>query len=227
MNAQQTTGVTINPEGCHDHLAENAAGDDHLFVVQAKSGSVSAFGALYERHNSKIYRSAFRILRNRQDAEDAVQRSFQRAFTNLVRFREDASFSTWITRIAINEALQLLRQRRLKTVLSEVDHERTGACRALDPIDKQPTPEQALAKKEIRSAVVRAISKLRPSLRVVILLRTVHGLTNAETARRLGLTVAAVKARTIHAKRHLRCDFERKYQGVRAVLQNRSCNHGR
>lgn len=219
--------ITKNLEHYYDHPAESSAGDDHLFIVAAKLGNANAFGALYERHSSKIYRSAFRILRNRQDAEDAVQRSFQRAFTNLVRFRGDSSFSTWMTRIAINEALQLLRQRRLKRVLSEENNGGAEAYRALDISDKQPTPEQALAKKEMRGAVVRAISKLRPRLRAVILLRAVHGLTNAETAQRLGVSVAAVKARAIHAKRHLRRHFERKFEGTRGALHNRSFNYGR
>jgi RNA polymerase sigma-70 factor (ECF subfamily) len=220
------TGTAKNPGRCYDYPAENAAGDDHLFVVEAKSGNASAFGALCERYSSKIYRAAFRTLRNRQDAEDAVQRSFQRAFTNLVRFREDASFSTWITRIAINEALMLLRQRRLNKVLSGKDNEGADAHRALDPTDKQPTPEQALAKKEMRGALVLAVSKLRPRLRVVVLLRELHGLTIAETARRLGLSVSTVKARTLQAKRHLRRHFEGKYEGARAVLYNEGCNHG-
>lgn len=215
-------GITKDQE-----RVDMTVGDDHWFVVEAKSGNASAFGALYKRHSSKIYGLAFRILRNRQDAEDAVQRAFQRAFTNLARFREDSRFSTWMTRIAINEALQLLRQRRLKRVLSEENSEATDAYSALDSVDKQPTPEQALAKKEMRGAVVRAISKLRPRLRIVILLHEVHGLTNAETARHLGLTVAAVKARTFQAKLHLRRQLVRKYEGSCVALQKRSCNHGR
>ena len=84
-------GMNKKSGRCYDYPPEIAAGDDHMFVVEAKSGNASAFGALYERHSSKIYRSAYRILRNRQDAEDAVQRSFQRAFTNLVRFRENSN----------------------------------------------------------------------------------------------------------------------------------------
>src|SRR5215467_14859749 len=86
--------------------------DERLLVAQARSGHSGAFGALYERHKLKVYRTALRILRNQEDAEDAAQRSFQRAFTNLSRFRGDSTFSTWLTRIAINEALMILRQRR-------------------------------------------------------------------------------------------------------------------
>lgn len=219
-------GITKKTRRC-DYFSENAAGDDHLLVVEAKSGSASAFRALYERHSAKIYCSAFRILRNRPDAEDAVQRTFQRAFTNLVRFREDSSFCTWITRIAINEALMLLRQRRPSKALFENNIEGTGARPAFDPTDEHPTPEQALAKEELRGAVVRAISELHPRLRAVVLLREMHGLTTSETARRLGLTVSAVKTRIFHARRRLRLHFERKYKGTRFAHQDRSRNHGR
>lgn len=198
-------------EHSHGYTSENPAGDDRLLVAEAKSGCSNAFGELYERHRSRTYHAAFRILRSRQDAEDAVQRCFQRALTSLARFREDSSFSTWVTRIAINEALMLLRQRRSKREVPESLSEGTAAPFLVLP-DEGPTPEQAFAQAELRSLVLRAISKLRHSLRAVILLREVHGLTNAETARRLGLSVGAVKARTFHARRHLRRHLEGKFK---------------
>ena len=204
MNARIILRVRKKLEHSHGYTSENPVDDDRLLVAEAKSGCSSAFGELYERHRSRTYYAAFRILRSRQDAEDAVQRCFQRAFTSLAQFREDSSFSTWVTRIAINEALMLLRQRRSKRELPESLDEGTDAPSFLVLPDKGPTPEQALAQAELRSVVLHAISKLRHNLRVVALLREVHGLTNAETARRLGLTVGAVKARTFHARRHLR-----------------------
>jgi RNA polymerase sigma-70 factor, ECF subfamily len=195
--------------------AESAPADDRTLVAEAKSGGSWAFGELYERHRSKIYRSTFRILRNQQDAEDAVQRSFQRAFTNIHQFREDSAFSTWMTRIAINEALMMLRQRRITTRLSETGKEDGTVAVDLALVDERPTPEQALAENELRAAVTHAISRLRKSLRVVVHLRELQGLTSAETAKRLGLTVSAVKARTFHAKIHLRQHLKHKYQTVR------------
>jgi RNA polymerase sigma-70 factor (ECF subfamily) len=93
--------------------------DERWLVAKAKSGHEDAFGELYKRHQLRTYRTALRILRNQQDAEDAVQRAFQRALVNLERFREDSTFSTWLTRIAINEALMLLRQRRTREPLLE------------------------------------------------------------------------------------------------------------
>jgi RNA polymerase sigma-70 factor, ECF subfamily len=211
MKVQEATPLTELRVGRGSSAAKAASSDERLLVAQAKSGRSSAFGKLYELHRVRVYHTAFRILRNRQDAEDAVQRSFQRAFTNLCRFREDSTFSTWVTRIAINDALMLLRQRRANTRLHENNYD-TEATSVVDRADKGPTPEQAFAETERRAAVLQAISHLRKSLRTVVLLRELQGLTSAETARRLGLTVSAVKARTFHAKRCLRRHFEREFK---------------
>jgi RNA polymerase sigma-70 factor (ECF subfamily) len=213
MNVQEATPLTERREGAHCGAGEAPSTDERWLVAQAKSGSSTAFGELYDRHRLRIYHTAFRILRNRQDAEDAVQRSFQRAFTNLSRFRQDSAFSTWVTRIAINDALMLLRQRRANTPLQE-NNDNTEAPPILDQADKGPTPEQALAETERRAAVLQAIAHLRESLRTMVLLRELQGLTSAETARRLGLTASAVKARTFHARRHLRQHLERKYKAA-------------
>jgi RNA polymerase sigma-70 factor (ECF subfamily) len=210
MNVQEVTPLTEIRERVHRGAGEALSTDERWLVTQAKSGSSTAFGELYDRHRLKIYRTAFRILRNRQDAEDAVQRSFQRAFTNLCRFREDSTFSTWVTRIAINEALMTLRHRRADKAVQGIDD--TEGSSVLDLADKGLTPEQALSENELRAAVIHAISHLRENLRTVVLLRELQGLTSAETARRLGLSVPAVKARTFHARRCLRRHFEREYK---------------
>jgi len=211
MNIQEAAPLTEQREGEHCGTGKAPSTDERWLVTQAKSGSSTAFGELYDRHRQRIYHTAFRILRNRQDAEDAVQRSFQRAFTNLCRFREDSTFSTWVTRIAINDALMLLRQRRANTPFQE-NNDDTGRSSVLDLTDKAPTPDRALAENELRAAVIHAISCLRESLRTVVLLRELQGLTSVETARRLGLTVSAVKARRFRARRYLRRHFEREYK---------------
>jgi RNA polymerase sigma-70 factor (ECF subfamily) len=215
MNVQEVKTIRERQEGAPHSATETASNDERFLVAQAKAGRASAFGELYERHRLKIYRTAYRILRNQEDAEDSAQRSFQRAFTNLNRFREDSAFATWVTRIAINEALMLLRQRRTNTTLSEDNSHGEGQTAFLDLPDEGPTPEEILSANEIRAAVTHAISHLRESLRTVVLLRELQGLTSVETARRLGLSVAAVKARTFHARRHLRRHFERKLRSTR------------
>jgi RNA polymerase sigma-70 factor, ECF subfamily len=177
--------------------------EERGLVARAKSGCSKAFGQLYERHRMRVYRTTLRVLRQTQDAEDAMQRSFQRAFTSLTRFRGDSTFATWVTRIAINEALMLLRQRRTGRLLSETRQEDMESPFVRSLADGRPGPEQVLATNERRAAVREAISHLRQHLRAVAVLRELEGLTNKEIARRLGLTLAAVKSRVFHARRWL------------------------
>jgi RNA polymerase sigma-70 factor (ECF subfamily) len=215
MNLQEVTRVTVRREGLPHSAPEAASTDERLLVAQAKAGRTGAFGELYERHRLRVYRTALRILRNQEDAEDSAQRSFQRAFTNLGRFREESTFSTWVTRIAINEALMLLRQRRSHPSHSQRNNRDDEKPPCVDLRDDGPNPEEILGKNEIRAAVTQAISHLRESLRTVVLLRELQGLTSSETAQRLGLSVGAVKTRSFHARRHLRRHLERKLQVTR------------
>jgi len=204
MSLQQVAPVIRGSESVLRSMAKAATSEERRLVAEARSGCSNAFGELYERYRPRIYRTALRILRNPQDAEDAAQRSFQRAFTNIARFRGDSNFSTWLTRVAINEALMLLRQRRTKPRLLDGGSDGDYDSSVRNLADKAPTPEEALAAKELRAAVTQAISRLRKNLRTVVLLRELQGLTSAETAERLGLSTAAVKARVFHARRHLR-----------------------
>jgi len=142
MNTHETTR-----EGGLIRSGKSALTDEQKLVVQAKSGLSSAFGELYERHQLKIYRSAFRILRNEQDAEDAVQQSFQRAFVNLHRFRGDSAFATWVMRIAINEALMMLRRRRATTPLFETSNDDVNPTSPIDPTTAQPRNKPSPKKK--------------------------------------------------------------------------------
>ena len=195
--------------------------DEHSLVAKAKSGHQEAFGELYKRHQLKTYRAALRILRNQQDAEDAMQRAFHRALVNLERFREDSAFSTWLTRIVINEALMLLRQRRAGEPLGGNRSDEEQRDGAVVIADKRPTPEQLLCENERRTALLQAIGRLRENLRVVVLHRELRGLTNAETAQILGLSVGAVKARAFHAKRFLRKSLGSKFGRGRLVTKSR------
>ena len=188
--------------------------DERWLVAKAKSGHEDAFGELYKRHQFRTYRAALRILRNHQDAEDAVQRAFQRVLVNLERFREDSTFSTWLTRIAINEALMLLRQRRTRELLHENRVDADQGYGVLDIADGGPTPEEVLCETERRAALLEAVGQLREKLRIIVLHRDLKGLTSAETAKFLGLTVGAVKARTFHARKLLRKHLERKLVGA-------------
>ena len=111
-------------------------------------------------------------------------------------------------------ALMLLRRRRTYALFQENNNYDTEAPSVPDLADMGPTPEQGLAETERRTAVAQAISHLRESLRIVVLLRKLEWLTSADTARRLGLTVSAVQARTFHARRCLRHNLERRYKAA-------------
>lgn len=191
-------------------LANQRISDEHSLVAKAKLGYDDAFGELYNRHQGKAYCTALRIVRNQQDAEDAMQRAFQRALVNLQQFRQGSTFSTWLTRIVINEALMLLRERRKRQPRYENDVDAEQGNGAREIADGGPTPEEIFCESERRAALLQAIGRLRKNLRIVVLHRELKGLTSAETARLLGLTVTAVKARSFHARRFLRKNLERK-----------------
>ena len=203
---------TVSTTDGTSHIAGSLAlRDESWLVARAKSGHEDAFGELYERHQLKSYRTALRILRHQQDAEDVMQRAFQRAFTSLKAFREDSMFSTWLTRVVINEALMLLRQRRTREPLHEGTVDAPWDDGGVEIADDRPTPEDLLCENERRDSLRQAIAKLRENLRVVVLYRDLEGLSSLETARRLGLSVSAVKARTFHARRFLKKHIERKF----------------
>jgi RNA polymerase sigma-70 factor, ECF subfamily len=205
--AELKAGEGMSTERTHEESALRCSKidvlrDDQGLVLKAKSGDSSAFGALYERHRSRVYRCAFQVLRNREDAEDAVQRCFQRALTKLPGFREASAFSTWVTRIAINEALMLRRQRRAVTTLP-ANNDDTETQAGFSLTASGPTPEQSLAENELRGILTQAVYHLRKKRRMAVLLRELHGFSTEETARRLGLSAAGVKARVFHARRDL------------------------
>jgi RNA polymerase sigma-70 factor, ECF subfamily len=206
MGVQSTAEML---EGLPNATGNHNSNDDRSLVAKAKSGHEDAFGELYVRHRLKAYRTALRILRNEQDSEDAVQRAFQRALMELKRFREDSTFSTWLTRIVINEALMLLRQRRTRAPRHNNNTDATQDDAAMNIPDRRPTPEQILCENESNTRLWKAIAGLRENLKVVVLHKEMQGLTSVETARRLGLSVSAVKARTFHARRSLREHLQR------------------
>jgi RNA polymerase sigma-70 factor, ECF subfamily len=197
--------------------------DERWLVARAKLGDEGAFGELYERHRARALRTALGILRNQQDAEDAVQRAFQRVLVYVQRFREDAAFSTWLIRIVINESLMLLRERRTRHPLDEKGMDTEHGDGVLEIADGGPTPEEMLCENERRAALRHAIAGLREKLRVVVDHKELQGLTSTETARRLGLKLSTVKARIFHARRFLRKHLERNFRrvGVPSKLQKR------
>ena len=173
-------------------------------VGAAKAGDGEAFETLFNRHQRRVIALAFRYTRVREDAEDIVQQTFQKAFLHLQTFRGKSSLSTWLTRIAINQALMLLRSRRgLREVPiddSSGDEETTFAE---ELADASPDPEASYLQRERAQILSVAMRQLRPGMRKAIALRELGELSNRDTAARLGVSIGTVKARVFHARRKL------------------------
>jgi RNA polymerase sigma factor (sigma-70 family) len=176
---------------------------ERQLVAAAKSGDELAFENLFKRHQRRIFVLALRYTRVREDAEDVVQLTFLKAFVHLQKFEGKSSFSTWATRIAINQALMLLRSRRgLRKVL--IDDSSGGEGTApLEIADASLDPEASYSKKEEARILSAAMSRLRPGMRTAIQLKELGELSNRETAGRMGVSVGTVKARVFHARRKL------------------------
>jgi len=181
----------------------DGAADEEL-VAAAKEGDQLAFESLAKRLQRRIFAVAFRYTRVREDAEDIVQETFQKAFVHLQKFEGKSSFSTWLTRIAINEALMSLRRRRaLHEVPADDSSGDNGTTPGPDVADASPDPEATYVQKEVARIVSAAIRHLRPGMRRAVELRELGELSTQETARRMGLSVAAIKGRLFHARKEL------------------------
>lgn len=178
--------------------------EEVALVLAAKCGDGPAFEMLIERYQRKILAVARRFTRIREDAEDVVQQSFQKAFVHLHKFEGKSSFSTWLTRIAINEALMLLRRGRgLREIsIDDIARDEETALRLEIP-DSRPGPECALLQDERSIILSAAMNKLTPRTRKTIELKELGGLSTQEAASVMGLSVAVVKGRLFHGRRKL------------------------
>ena len=180
-------------------------GADEVLVSAAKNGNQRAFEVLVERHQQRMLAFARRYTRVREDAEDVVQQSFQKAFIHLNKFQGKSSFSTWLTRIAINEALMLMRRSHaLREIPVNDASDQEVAASAMEIPDASPDPEISYLRRERVQILSETLGNLRPGLRLAIALRELAELSTEETARRMGVSVGTVKARLFHARRKLR-----------------------
>jgi RNA polymerase sigma-70 factor (ECF subfamily) len=170
---------------------------DEEIVLRVCAGEVALFEQLMRRHNTRVYRAARAILRDESEAEDVMQDAFVRAYEHLRQFEGRARFSTWLTRIAVNEALaRLKRGKRLTSLDSEVE-EPAMATQA------SSSPEQQVSDAEARSSLEAAVAKLPDEFRTVFVLRAVEGMSGAETAECLGIPEETVKTRLHRARGRL------------------------
>jgi RNA polymerase sigma factor (sigma-70 family) len=180
---------------------------DELLVSAAQAGDASAFVELKDRHANKLLSRIYRITRNWQDAEDVLQESFLKAFVHLPGFEGRSSFLSWITRIAINSALMLLRKRRVVEISIDAFASDGEAWSGWEIVDIRTTPEEAYAQREVEQHLRSAIRRLRPALRNVVHLRRSEDYPTSEIAAALGISVAAAKSRLMRAKTALRASM--------------------
>jgi RNA polymerase sigma-70 factor (ECF subfamily) len=182
---------------------------DLELVRRAKAGELDAFEVLTSRYEQRVYSLALRLLRHEQDAEDVTQQTFLSALEHLAGFRGEASFSTWLLRIATHAALKVIRKKKgLSTVSLE---EATEAAEGTDSIphpeyiaDWRDSPEQLAERNETRRLLDEALAQLDEKHRLVFLLRDVEGFSVKEAAEALGLSEANVKVRLLRARLQLR-----------------------
>lgn len=181
------------------------SGAQEALVAAARRRDEQAFETLVKRNQAKIFSLALRYTRVPEDAEDVVQQTFQKAFVYLHKFEGKSSLSTWLTRIAINEALMLLRRGGARREVSLDDSgSDQGTTSTREILDASPDPEAAYLRQEGARILSAAIKHLTPGLRTAIELKELGELTAGETALRMGLSVSAAKARVFHGKRKLR-----------------------
>jgi RNA polymerase sigma-70 factor (ECF subfamily) len=149
------------------------------------------------------------ITRNREDAEDAMQDAFMKAYSHLNNFQEDSRFYTWLVRIAANEALMRLRKRRPNQVSLDEPVEGEDDLMPREIQDWGPSPEQRLAQSEMHKILDQVIDQLDPDFRTVFVLRDIEELSTEETAAALGISVPAVKSRLLRARLKLRQKLDR------------------
>jgi RNA polymerase sigma-70 factor, ECF subfamily len=190
-----------------------AADDDLTLVHATKRGCAEAFGQLVRKYDRKLLRIAQSVTRNREEAEDAVQEAFLKAFQKLDQFQESAKFSTWLIRIVLNEALmKLRRQRTAREESLDRDFQSDGDVLPLDVADWSPNPQELYSAVEFREILIKCLHRLRPALRIVFVLRDIEELSINETGEALGLSAVAVKARLFRARLQLREGLSRYFK---------------
>jgi RNA polymerase sigma-70 factor (ECF subfamily) len=177
---------------------------DEALVAATKGGDEQAFEELVLRHRQRVLAVAQRITRNPEDAEDVMQEGFHKAFVHLNNFQEKSRFSTWLTRIVMNQAFMLLRRRRgvVEVLPESPEDSANGNSEAF--VDQNPNPEESCWRRERTQLLTAAINQLGPKVRRTILLRDMEERSAKETAQILGTSITAVKARVFQGRRKLR-----------------------
>lgn len=185
---------------------------DEAVVARILDGHVGLFEVLMRRHNERLYRAARAILRDEAEAEDVMQQAYVNAYAHLRQFDGRASFATWLTRIAVNEAIARARRRGRYQSFDEQD----AAFEKVLPMPSANNPERQAFAREMKVILESAIDTLPDGLREVFMLRDVEGLSTAETASSLGVSEDVVKTRLSRSRAALRRDLFDRVGGTAA-----------
>jgi len=212
---RRTESRAARQRGHYDTVALCEEGSEWAVVQRAIAGSASAQEQLFAHHTDRLYRIAFSVLRNKEEAEDALQDGLCRAYTSLRCFRGQSAFSTWLTRIVINSALMIRRRRdvRPEASLDELLDNRPQGFPGV--VDGRPDPEKIYVANEIRTLVEASACQLAPRLRVAFRFRAESGFSVRESSEALGIATGAFKSRICRARRKLAL-------GLRASLETKT-----
>ena len=186
---------------------------DESLVRLAQGGDTRAFDELVRRYREKVYRQAFKILRHEEDAAEALQDAFLSAFRGLKNFKAESTFSTWLYRVATNAALMRYRRRRQPHISLDQSQSPLEDAEPMAVPDWSSQPLEQLLDAETREVLYESLLRLPADLADVFIRRDIDGLSNAEVAEALGITVAAVKSRLHRARVGLREDLDRYFKG--------------
>jgi RNA polymerase sigma-70 factor (ECF subfamily) len=198
----------VDSQGHQDDLLANVkfvapASTDEVLVAAAKLGDHSAFLKLWTRHSNRAFRTTYRITGNRDDAEDAIQDAWMNAYLHLNTFDGRAQFATWLTRIAINSSLMILRRKRARPETS-MEITDGDTWQPWEIADQKKNVEELYASHERVERLRRAICGLQPTLRNVVEIHQSNDRSVKEVAELAGISVAATKSRLLRARKILR-----------------------
>ena len=185
---------------------------DEQVVARVLAGETELFEILMRRYNQRLYRVARAILFDDAEAEDVIQDAYCRAWSHLEQFAGRSSFATWLTRIAVHEALARARRSRRLVQIDDLSPRTEGAMKPLSPAEAGP--EQRAIQHDLRNALEIAMAALTESFRSVLMLREVEGLSTAQTAECLGISESLVKTRLHRARTALRREMESRSQAA-------------
>lgn len=202
--ASRPIPVTASVATFRMNQGPHSTSSDQQLIERTLDGDGHAYGLLVERYQRKIFRVALAVVRDEDDADGVTQDTFVQAFTSLASFEGRASLETWLTRIAVNRARDVLRRRRIVRILTLGAAGSEEREPVLEPVDERPDPERQLLSSQLRAAITRAERQLSAQQQVIFRLRHYENLSLEEIASHLGLQSGTVRAHLFRAIHKIR-----------------------